>query len=516
MLSETHLTVDMNFFKRAMISILRRPVKTLILLLLVLILGTVITGAISVEGAINNTDANLRRQMRPIVSIDLDWRGTADISFFDLPILTPTDVRAIGELSYVDFYEYMILSSLYSFELKNYTGDQMRSWTPGTPDFFDLRGTSRFDFIQIEQEMIELVAGRTFAENELIPGEYQSVALISEAFANENNLSIGSIFELYSFVFFPREDEELMFWRAELFADENIYARVGVEFEVIGLYDVPIDSERDTIGNRRNRDRIDDLGIIYVPNWAIEDVTRRQNIAEEAAWDAVDFENPFGNYRMPSETRVTPVFVLGDPAYLDNFKNAAEPLLPEFHFFNDLSSAFDEIATSMVNLQNIADWVLYVAIGATLLILGLVITLFLYDRRHEIGIYLAIGEGKRNIITQILLEIVITSFVGITLAIFVGHFITDTMAQILLRNELVAQSEEREGEFVFEGEWTVLDRIGIPTQRMTPDEMMEAFDVSLGIRAIGLFYTVGLGTVVLSTLIPIFYIVRLKPKKVLL
>jgi len=92
-LSETHLTVDMNFFKRAMISILRRPVKTLILLLLVLILGTVITGAISVEGAINNTDANLRRQMRPIVSIDLDWRGTADISFFDLPILTPTDVR---------------------------------------------------------------------------------------------------------------------------------------------------------------------------------------------------------------------------------------------------------------------------------------------------------------------------------------------------------------------------------------------------------------------------------------
>ena len=51
---------------------------------------------------------------------------------------------------------------------------------------------------------------------------------------------------------------------------------------------------------------------------------------------------------------------------------------------------------------------------------------------------------------------------------------------------------------------------------MISDEMMEAFDVSLGIRAIGLFYTIGLGTVVLSTLIPCFFIVRLKPKKVLL
>jgi len=506
----------MNSTKRATISILRRPVKTLILLLLVFILGTIVTGAISVEGAINNTDANLRQQMRPIVSVDLNWRETADIPFLALPILTPTDVHTIGELSYVAFYEYMILSSLYSFELKNYTGDQMRSWTPGTPDFFDLRGISQVDFIQMEQEMIELVEGREFEENELIPGEYQSVAIISEAFANENNLLVGSIFELYSFVFFPQEDEEFLVWSAELFADENIYARVAVEFEVIGLYDIPIDSERDDMGYRRNRDRVADSGLIYVPNWAIEDVFRRESIAAEAVWDAVDFENPWdGDFEIPSETRVTPVFVLGDPAYLDDFKTAAEPLLPEFHFFDDLSSAFDEIASSMVNLQNIADWILYSSIGATLLILSLVITLFLRDRRHEIGIYLALGEKKGNIITQVLLEIVITSFVGITLAIIVGHFITDIMSQNMLRVELVAQEAERD-EFVFEGEWTILDRIGIPTPRMTPDEMMTAFEVSLGIKTIGLFYAVGLGTVALSTLTPVLYIVRLKPKKVLL
>ena len=118
----------MNFFKRATTSILRRPGKTIILLLLVFILGTVIAGAISVEGAISNTDANLRRQMPPIVSIgeddeafqespawdDFDWDlyDWEDPSTFppQMPALTPEDVRAIGSLDYVDFYDYMIFS----------------------------------------------------------------------------------------------------------------------------------------------------------------------------------------------------------------------------------------------------------------------------------------------------------------------------------------------------------------------------------------------------------------------
>jgi len=105
----------MNFFKRATTSIIRRPGKTVILLLLVFILGSVIAGAISVEGAISNTDANLRRNMQPIVSIDFDWMAfdnsidwaTVDHEVEDpwnaREFLTAAHVREIGALSYVDF-----------------------------------------------------------------------------------------------------------------------------------------------------------------------------------------------------------------------------------------------------------------------------------------------------------------------------------------------------------------------------------------------------------------------------
>lgn len=46
----------MKIFKRGLISILRTPLKTLILLLIVLIIGTTISGTISTFQAITHTD----------------------------------------------------------------------------------------------------------------------------------------------------------------------------------------------------------------------------------------------------------------------------------------------------------------------------------------------------------------------------------------------------------------------------------------------------------------------------
>jgi len=51
---------------------------------------------------------------------------------------------------------------------------------------------------------------------------------------------------------------------------------------------------------------------------------------------------------------------------------------------------------------------------------------------------------------------------------------------------------------------------------LTPEEMISAFDLSLTGETILLFYTVGFVTVVVSTLIPIAYITKLSPKKVLM
>ena len=517
----------MDFFKRATTSILRRPGKTMILLLLVFILGSVIAGAISVRGAINNTDANLRARMRPIVSIRIDQAASFD--WDELEALTSTHIRAIGDLPYVDFYDYTISVGLSSFELEPYWPDYLvipeyiatiGEREEGIPALFSVRGTSSTDLVQIEQGIINLIpGGRQFAEHELSPGAERSVALIPQGVADTNNLTVGSIFELYLFVHDPSLD--VWVWECpECFADENIYERISMEFEVIGLLETPFDFDPAS-ADLRDWTKIDTLNTFYIPNWAIEDMLRRQIAAQLSAFEYFDMEDPwfFDQYGDGEHGRaVLPLFVLENPADMEVFKVTAEPLLPNFWEFEAFPSTFDAIASSMESMQTIADWVLYVSIGATLLISSLLITLFLRDRRYEMGVYLALGEKKGKIISQILLEVVVTSVIGITLAVFVGSLTSGMISQNMLRNELVAQAEVANDQW--SGNWqrdhSVFNEIGVPRTNMTVDEMMDAFDISLSIQTVGLFYAVGLGAVVLSTVIPVLYVVKLNPKKVLL
>jgi len=543
-----HSTMHMNFFKRATKSIVRRPGKTIILLLLVFILGSVIAGAIAVNGAITNTDANLRRQMQPVLSIEFDQQEWARIELeyygfdpdtFDWESidpddptthaptpspLRPSDIRAIGSLGYVNFYDFIARMELRSFELERYGG----GWSgPGEPAWLNFRGSSSTDLVHIDQGFITLTQGTQFSEADLIPDGDRAAAIVSEGFANTNNLSLGSIFESYVLVMFPRVGEEGNYvdwsgnWGPDRYTADNIYAQIGMEFEIIGLFDIPLDDIDLNPDSQEYWDRMNNLSEIYVPNWALESIHLREIAAQRTVFDVLeDVEVPDWFMREPEVDEdafqmwgIASVFVLEDPAYMDDFRMSAAELLPRAHRFVDLSNAFDDIASSMQTLQTVANWVLYVSIGATLLILSLLITLFLRDRRHEMGVYLALGEKKGKIITQILIEVLVTSVVAITFSIFAGTIISDTVSSNMLRNELMAAADE---DPWMNWEWSIFDQIGIPSNDMSVDEMMAAFDISLSVQTISLFYVIGLSAVVLSTLVPVIYVVTLNPKKVLL
>ena len=506
--------------------------KTAILLLMVVILGSLIAGAISVRGAVTNTDVNLRRTMPAIVTVAFDheaWSATIDWDAVDwndhatVPrseFLTLTQLQNLEELSYVSSVDYSMGFSMGSRELENFWWRGHEAWEL---KYFNLIGALSADMIQFDQGMMTLAQGqgRQFEESELIaPGSdaENSVAIISVELANQNNLSVGSTVELYELILFPPEDG-YTFWGPEVLADDNIYKQIGMAFEIIGLFEMPLELEQGVDENIPEY-LVEHLNSIFVPAWVIEELSTSIAMAHESVWDAVDFERPAWSISDFEEdfTEMAPVafFVLADPIDIEGFKVAAEPYLPsEFHYIADLSTRFDDISASMGMLQDIFDWILYGSLVATVVILSLLITLFLRDRRHEMGVYLALGEKKRSIVSQILLEVVVTSFVGITLALFAGHFISNTVSQSMLRNELTVLAKQNDEPWSWEN-WTPFDSIAMQTSPMTPDEMMEAFDVSLSASTVGLFYVVGLGTVLFSTVIPVWYVVKLSPKKVLL
>ena len=519
----------MNFFRRSMISLVRRPGKTLLLFALVVILGTVISGAVAVSGAINSTEANLRRRMRPIVTIEFDLVGW--LEYHDLRIEEPVpmmtfftqqQVHEIGALDYVNFYSMNSLGFLRSSELIRYGN---RASFHGTPERFEVIGVNQPEVVQINQGIIDLVAGRQFEEGDLVASE-DAVAIVSVQFAEVNNLSIGSTFELYEIVHFPDECQVRIFegpcYDSDFvrYAEENIYERVSLEFTVIGLYDIPIDESLPPADfHREYFARREHINNIYTPLWTHEDLVIRRRKAEIVAFEYVgakipdwltpwdDSEDLLGGFVL---------FVLEDPTDLGAFREVAESILPDYWYILDLFSEFDALVASMETLQSVGSLVLYGSISLTIMILSLLVTLFLHDRRHEIGIYLSLGEGRGRIVTQILLETGIVTVIGITIATFIGNNVSRMVSQNILQNELLTQVEQSERPSGDHIHWTTFNHLRIPPVYMSPEELMAAFDVSLNVQGVVLFYAVGLGVVAISTIVPVTYIVVLKPKKVLL
>ena len=498
----------MTYYRRAFASIKRKPGKSLILLLLVFILGTVISGAISISQAVVNTERGIRRSLPPVVTITEDWEAAQSIfetqGEWPMDRLTPQMLREISQLPYVQTFDY-------SLNVHNVMVSGMAEYHPdmagGGEDMLlglRFRGVSNPAILDMTQGMIELVDGRVFTQEEVEAASDVVPVLVSESFAAANGLSLGSTFEPFIRIFPMTED---MGWWGTPDLDADPLIDETFTFMVIGLFDLGPNRVVNNDEWGGNWQELDALNRIYAPNINLEIMDRliQQGWALQMAdMDTIDAQPEY----QPSFDNI---FVLYDMDDTEAFRAEAGVILPPIFRIMDLSSTFAQISASMETMLMIAKIVLYVSVGATLVILSLLITLFLRDRKHEIGIYLALGEKKGKIIAQILLEVLSVSILGITLSLFAGNLISDGISSQMLQNNMLAQMES--GNMI--GEWNPLEHLGFGAT-MTMDEMLASYEVSLDGRTVLFFYLIGAGAVIVSTIVPILYVTSLNPKKILM
>jgi len=521
----------MNFLKRAQMSIFRQPFKFIILLVLVFILSTVASGAISITNATRNTETNLRRQMRPIVVFEPDGEGVmaAYDATGEWPILMPLTselIRQIATLPQVDYYHYAVISH-FEIQFAEYLPDGAFSGggsscvlNQATDSCYEnlimeditrttLRGTSGDVPLEMREGLIELVAGHDFGTAQPVsPIAYP--VLVSSGFASINGFSIGSTFTLDSRI---QRGHDLVDWsNLDLTWDDILFDERHHEFEIVGLFDVvAMETDDEQLESGRQQELANRLfttneAAESIQNFEIETQIAAAEEAEEALW----FDPENWNFEM----EIT--IMLVDPLELESFELAVAAYLPEFWAIHDLTGSFDQISGILTSLTGIADGVLLGAAVATTLIFTLLIFLFLRDRQKEIGIYLALGEQKSKIIFQMLTEVMSIAFIGITLSIFAGSVISTQLSQEMIRTELT-RPEPRDPMADFGGNHTVegWQQLGFDHQ-LSVEDMINAFDATLKIETILLLYGIAFGTIMVSTLIPMVYVVKLEPKKVLL
>ena len=496
----------MSFITRAFASMTRNFGKTLLLLLIVFILGVVISGAISVQQAILNTDANIRATLPPAVTLGVDWQiqeleynRTGEWPRTEL--ITPEMIHEIGALPYVKAYDFSAGTWLHSRELETVTVDpEQEVWTMGGWHSFGLTGVQSTELLPLNEGMIEMISGRMFTDTEV--SNMTFVTLISEEMAQLNDLHIGSSFTLHDILWAEGTD-----WDNALLEESDMFASRSYDFEVVGIFRLLIEFEEEEWegGNVWKYDQWHNR--IYVPNPTAIASTQWRMEQEILQFP----EEEWAQELDPDEIWYEAIYILNDSADIPAFRAAVEDIAPEWWTAIDAGNDFGDIAGSLDSLISIANIILLVAIGAAIVILSLLVTLLLRERKREIGIYLALGEARAKVIAQMMFEVMAVATVAIVLSLLVGNMLAGAISETMLRNNLIA-AQTMDGGMSF----GTLESLGFTADPPSIDEVLAAYNVALDAATVVIFFIATISTVLIATILPMLYIVRLNPKKIML
>ena len=476
---------QMDFFKRALLSTIRKKGKSIILLVVIFILGNLMAGSIAVKQATTNVEETIKNKLGAEASVDYDWENINE--GVDLPQLEQKMVDDIGKLEGVKYYEYNLYSWLSSKEYESYCGPDCEMGGMDGADF-EFYGVQIPSIIDISENKIALSDGRVFKQEEIDEGK--PVILVSTVFAEMNNFHVG---DTLTFNVNTYNWEDIDEHGTPKLANTQTYA-----FELIGIFDASLSVKEETDTN---------MGMIdysmtqrmYVPNNFITTVNEH----------AFEEEKKYNNYDGEYEdfTSIIPTYYLKDSSQLETFKEAALKILPDGFKVSVSSDMYDSVAGPISFISWLATGILYISIGATILILGLVVILFLRDRRHEFGIYLSIGVKKWKIVTQVVIEVLLVGIIALTLSLFSGKELANGISQKMIEQQVINSDN---GMFYYAA--GPLGGSGYVDQ----NEVIDTYEVTLDFDYVVMLYLVGLGTLLVSSIAPTVYVVRLKPRKVLM
>lgn len=505
----------MNVFKRILVGIVRHPGRFISILICVLLLGTMMSGAIMINLAIRNTDDSLRSRLPAVAMILLDAdyieANASIIGEFELEPLTIEAIIQVGNLPYVRSFDFSSrVSNFFSYDLQRFFNsepfvetfgrdvsdwidhDSLSAFMDTDLESFKLKGGHYPDIIDVGAGLITITSGRTFNQYEIDNLSY--VAVISQDLLLTNNMYIGDFLAVTYIVF-----DEL----------GDVLNQKVFELEIIGVFESEAPNFT-SVGEIQSF--INLLNRIYVPNNVIEAVLPvymdvlsyldmdRELYEEWRSTENIEDVLDFDDF----------LFLLYDPIDLHSFATAANRILPSFWRVDYLSNIYAEFSNSMGYVNELATQLLIGAVVATTIILSLIIQLLLIEKKKEIGIYLSLGEKKSNILWQFVLESMTIVFIGITISLFTGRLLSERISLDMIENHFVEQLDNP-NRVVHEGR---LESMGFRVE-MSTEEMLDLYDVRIDSAVVLSFYVVALGTTFISVLVPTYVIVNMKPKHIL-
>jgi putative ABC transport system permease protein len=490
---------------------MRKPSRTVIIGLILFAMANLVLAAITIKGAVNQSMtyaksslggtvylqadmAKLRTESESSTTEDSDGSsGPASRPPMTRPTIAVSLVEDIADSDYVRDYTYSISSSanasgftVVENEETEMRGafNQMRGTPPSTTDDSDstesngelpifmqrgdltISGINSYAFIsEVKNGTMTLADGTYFDE------KTDDKIIISSDLANQNDLAVGDQITLIKMT---DESQQVL--------------------EIIGIYDVTSDNFS--------------ANMIYM------------NIASAAKFLTDDDYND-GDFNVESVQY-----------FLTNAENADQFIEQATTKHSDLAdsnltlaidtSAYEKMVQPIESVGGFATTILWVVIVASVVIIALIVTINVKDRRYEMGVLISLGASKANVLGQILLELVIVGSLAFALSIGTSQFLARALGDSLLSSQIAASQQQSQENFGRPGASVGGSpnrggqmAFGSMNQTNSDVETIDSIDVSAQLSDYLILFAAGYAVIIVALIVPAINVLRFQPKTIL-
>lgn len=447
----------MRAIKHAILSLCRKPTKAImILVILFVVYGLIFTGII-IQNSVKSSKDYVRKELGAIVEMRADFGKAMEQKLsreeFSKLNLSASLAKEIAKDPAVKELYITEMAGASNSELKSAVntgggedvGVAVVAASAGPAGSFLLMGSNTDTPLEFSDETLQISEGRLRTADD----QGKDTLLISEEFASKNNLSVGDVIDLASE------------------ADKQSYS-----FEIIGIYK-------------------------GAPSMMVDQMFASLESVKKLAGTVGDENN--ASYIG---------FLLKDPMEIDNFIKLHESQMPnEFIELYASDDQYQALTRPLELISTIISILLVVVLIAGVTIMLAIITIFVRDRKFEIGLLLASGEGRLNILSQFVLEILMVSVLAFLIAAGASKFSSDYAASWIVKNQLV---EENAGSM---SGMISVSLGGAQNKEVKISDVAREFNVAVDQEVIANLLLISFVIVIFSAGAPLLIILSYKPRE---
>ena len=449
----------MNFAKRAFLYVSRKKGKTLSLFLLIFIVAVFLISCFGVLNASEKLSKDIRSSLsaafyiRANTTVSMNENGETEVRENSVNISQKQidEIMKAGDIRYCNPINYGFAKS---DAIQFIPGDKHTDesnmgkvtalrFSALAPDFAD--------------ETAVLIEGNPITETD------NRKILISEQLARANHLSVGDVITLTHAKLGELDGA---------YIDEIPIKTAYVQVEVSGIYKLNIEDA------------------------AIQPTA---GVAENGIYASLDVLNELHESVTGTYTGEVD-FYITDPAQLESITRKVQ-LLPSIdwttHFIRTNDFQYSKIADELHSLGDLVEILLVLVSIVSTAVLTLILTMRIRSRMQEAGIMLAAGISKRQILAQLLLEVLSVTVIALDLSYIASLGITRFLGYSLF------------GEL----QPNLLNEETLMTGAKSSVQIENY--LKLGIAEISLIYLCQFVVITVSTFVSSIMMIRLKPKEIL-